>query len=89
MLRSSLWKKHSAFKSGQPKTISNENVQQHFEKHFDARDVPFTSDLDRPDDFQHLYLDKIINIKKTPPDKNGSQRCFKIVKMTEVLRSTN
>ena len=81
-----LAKKHSAFKSGQPKTISNEKLKQRIEKHFDARDLPFTSKLKHPDGFQRLYQVKSINIKETLP----SVRWSKIVKKgAEVLWPTN
>lgn len=75
-----LAKKHSAFKSGQPKAISNEKLKKHFQDHFDARSLPLPPELEHPENFQHLYQDRKFSIKETPPDANEIKDVLKTFK---------
>ena len=43
-----LAKKHSAFRKGQPKAISNEKLKSHFEHHFKAKELPILPEIQYP-----------------------------------------
>ena len=43
-----LAKKHSAFRKGQPKAVSNEKLKLHFENHFKAKELPLPPEIEHP-----------------------------------------
>ena len=63
-----LAKKHSAFKKGNPKAVSNEKLKSHFEDHFKARALPLPPEIEYPEEHQQLYQDQKFHIDESPPD---------------------
>ena len=56
-------KKYGMLKSGSKTTISNQKLQEHFEQHFSACELPMPPELEKPEEYPHL-CDEILHHQK-------------------------
>ena len=74
-----LAKKYSAIKTSSKLAISNEKLKEHFEKHFEARDLPLPPELSKPEKFPYLK-DTHVEVRQDVPDESEIQTARKTFK---------
>ena len=72
----SMAKKYGMLKSGSKTTISNQKLQEHFEQHFSARELPMPPELEKPEEYPHL-CDEIIPVNEEVPDDEETSKTLK------------
>ena len=74
-----LAKKYSAIKTSSKLAISNEKLKDHFEKHFQARELPLPPELAEPEKFPYLK-DTHVEVREDVPDESEIQAARKTFK---------
>ena len=75
-----LMKKYSILKTKKGKPISKENLKNHFEDHFSARENTLPLELEHPDNYPYLHQDNKIEINEDPPTIEETKKALKTFK---------
>ena len=75
-----MMKKYSVLKTNQGKSISNEKLKTHFEKHFSAREIALPPELEHPEKYPYLQQLEMIEIDESVPSTEETKKALQTFK---------